>query len=122
MRLIIFIAVVVIGGALGDVALSRAMKQTGEVNVLRPTAVVGGLWRALTNFWFWIGLGLMTLSFFSLLAVLSWADVSVVVPATALTYVVAALGSKFLLHEHVTPVRWAGVILVCVGVALLSLT
>jgi drug/metabolite transporter (DMT)-like permease len=57
-----------------------------------------------------------------LLALLSWADVSVVVPATALTYVVAALGAKYLLNEKVAPLRWAGVLLVCIGVALISLS
>ena len=78
--------------------------------------------RAIRLGWFWVGIGLMAIAFFSLLALLSWADVSLVVPATALTYVVAALGGKFLLHEEVAPVRWAGVALVCVGVALLSLS
>jgi len=53
---------------------------------------------------------------------LSWADVSIVVPATALSYVTAAFGAKYLLHEDVAPLRWAGVFLVCAGVALLSLS
>jgi len=56
-----------------------------------------------------------------LLALLSWADVSVVVPATALSYVAGVFGAKFLLHEQVAPVRWAGVLLVSVGTALLSI-
>jgi drug/metabolite transporter (DMT)-like permease len=51
---------------------------------------------------------------------LSWADVSFAIPATALSYVVGALGARFLLHERVTGARWAGVALVCLGVALLS--
>jgi bacterial/archaeal transporter family protein len=57
-----------------------------------------------------------------LLALLSWADVSIVVPATALSYVTAALGAKYLLHEDIAPLRWVGVFLVCAGVALLSLS
>jgi drug/metabolite transporter (DMT)-like permease len=64
----------------------------------------------------------MALSFFALLAVLSWADVSIVVPATALSYVAAAFGAKYLLHEDIAPLRWAGVLLVCVGVALVSVS
>jgi multidrug transporter EmrE-like cation transporter len=120
-RVIIFLAIVILGGAAGDVAISHAMKQIGAVEVLRPDAIARALLRAFREIWFWIGIALMALAFFSLLALLSWEDVSVVVPATALTYVAAALGGKFVLHEDVAPVRWAGVLLVCVGVVLLSL-
>ena len=122
MRLMIFLAIVVLGGSGGDIAISHAMKLIGEVQPLRPIPIMKAILRALRIGWFWLGLALMAVAFFSLLALLSWADVSVVVPATALTYVVAALGGKFLLHEDVAPVRWAGVLLVCVGVALLSLS
>ena len=66
----------------------------------------------------WIGFGLMTLSFFALLAMLSWEDVSFVVPATALSYAVGAFGAKFFLGERVNTARWVGVALVCIGVAL----
>jgi drug/metabolite transporter (DMT)-like permease len=121
MRLIVFLAIVVLGGAGGDIAISHAMKQIGEVEILRPSTIMQAILRAFRIGWLWIGLALMTVAFFSLLALLSWADVSLVVPATALTYVAAALGGKFLLHEDVAPVRWAGVVLVCLGVALLSL-
>jgi drug/metabolite transporter (DMT)-like permease len=60
---------------------------------------------------------LQGLAFFTLLALLSWADVSFVVPATALNYVVGAAGSMIFLREQVDRTRWAGVLLVCVGVA-----
>ena len=121
MKVLIFLGIVVLGGASGDVAISYAMKQIGEVQVLRPNEIVRALVRAFREVWFWVGIGLMAIAFFSLLALLSWEDVSVVVPATALTYVAAALGGKFVLHEDVAPVRWAGVLLVCAGVVLLSL-
>ena len=122
MRLVLFIAIIVIGGSAGDIAVSHAMKQIGEVHPLTPTVIARVLFRAFRLAWMWIGIGLMAVGFFSLLAVLSWADVSVVVPATALSYVAGALGAKFLLKEHVTPVRWAGVLLVCIGVALISIS
>jgi drug/metabolite transporter (DMT)-like permease len=121
MRTILFIAIVVLGGTAGDIAVSHAMKQIGEIATFRPKAIGKVLVRAFRIGWMWIGIGLMALGFFSLLALLSWADVSVVVPATALSYVAAAFGAKYLLHEQVAPVRWAGVLLVCAGVALLSL-
>ena len=122
MRLVLFIAIVVIGGSAGDIAVSHAMKQIGEVHPLTPAVIARVLFRAFRLPWMWIGIGLMAVGFFSLLAVLSWADVSVVVPATALSYVAGAVGAKFLLKEQVTPVRWAGVLLVCIGVALISIS
>jgi drug/metabolite transporter (DMT)-like permease len=59
----------------------------------------------------------MATAFFSLLAVLSRENVSLVVPVTALSYGAGALGGRLFLGEQVTPQRWAGVLLVCVGVA-----
>jgi drug/metabolite transporter (DMT)-like permease len=66
----------------------------------------------------WAGVALMATAFFSLLAVLSKENVSLVVPVTALSYGAGALGGKLFLGEKVTPRRWAGVLLVCAGVAL----
>ena len=122
MRMILFIAVVVFAGTAGDLSVSHAMKKIGHVETLRPTSIWNVMLRAFRMGWLWIGIGLMALSFFLLLALLSWADVSIVVPATALSYVTAAFGAKYLLHEKVAPLRWAGVVLVCAGVALLSLS
>jgi len=49
---------------------------------------------------------------------LSWADVSFVIPATALSYVVGALGARILLGERLGPMRWVGILLVSLGVAI----
>ena len=122
MRIALFIAIVVLGGTAGDIAVSHAMKRIGDVHPLTPAAILRTLGRAFKMGWIWIGIGLMAVGFFSLLALLSWADVSLVVPATALSYVAGAFGAKFLLHEQVTPLRWAGVLLVRMGVALISMS
>jgi drug/metabolite transporter (DMT)-like permease len=74
--------------------------------------------RAFSAGWMWFGVLLMAIAFFALLAMLSWENVSFVIPVTALSYVAGALGGKFLLGERVTPMRWLGVLLVCLGVAL----
>ncbi|PYR86941.1 MAG: hypothetical protein DMG19_11765 [Acidobacteria bacterium] len=121
MRLVLFISIVILTGTAGDLAVSHAMKQIGGVS-LTPSAIFRFLALAFQMVWLWIGIALMATGFFSLLALLSWADVSLVVPATALSYVAGALGAKFLLNEHVTPARWAGVLLVCLGVALISMS
>jgi len=94
------------------------MKETGEVKDFRPRAVVKVILRALRVKWMGIGVGLMTLAFFSLLAVLSIEKVSFVVPVTALSYVAGALGGMFFLGESISLRRWTGIALVCIGVTL----
>ena len=117
----LFIAIIVIAGQLGDLSLSVGMKTVGEVKSFTPTDVLRFLGRALKVKWLWIGIGLMAVAFFSLLALLSWANVSLVVPATAASYAVGAMGAQFLLGEHVNRRRWIGVIIVCIGVALVCI-
>lgn len=98
--------------------MARAMKAVGEVEDFRPFALLRLIPRVLRLPWMWVGVTLMATAFFSLLAVLSMENVSLVVPVTALSYGAGALGGKFFLREQVTPKRWAGVFLVCAGVAL----
>ena len=117
-RTALFIGIIVVAGQLGDISLSLAMKTVGEIKRFTPANVLRFLGRAFRVKWMWIGVGLMAVAFFSLLALLSWANVSLVVPATAASYAVGALGAQFLLGEHVNRERWIGVIIVCIGVAL----
>mgnify|MGYP003345742563 FL=1 len=70
--------------------------------------------------WLMLGIVLMAISFYSLLLLLSWQPVSFVIPASALSYVVGTLGAKYILREDVSRSRWAGVLLVCAGVALVA--
>lgn len=109
---------IMIAGTGGELCVSRAMKTIGEVDDFRPLALIRVIVRAMKVGWMWVGLALMTLAFFALLGMLSLENVSLVIPVTALSYAFGALGGKFFLGERVTPQRWAGVLLVCVGVAL----
>ena len=79
------------------------------------------LGRAVRNGWFWVGIPLMASSFYLLLILLSWQPISFVIPVSALSNVVGTLGAKYILKEDVNAARWAGVALVCIGVALVSL-
>jgi drug/metabolite transporter (DMT)-like permease len=117
----LMIALVVLGGSVGDVFITKGMKQVGEIATLDWRELLRIAGRALTNRWFLGGLFFMALSFFSFLAVLSWADLSLVLPATAISFVITTVGAKLYLKEKISPVRWAGILLVCVGVALISL-
>jgi drug/metabolite transporter (DMT)-like permease len=103
---------------IGEITLTYAMKQVGEPEQLRPLALLRFLWKAVCNGWFWVALPLCAASFYSLLVLLSWAPLSVVIPASAATYVVGTFGAKYILRERVSAKRWAGVVMVCIGVML----
>jgi len=117
LELVLFVLIIVVG-TWGELCLGRAMKETGELKRFRPGAAASLIWRALRVKWIWIGVAMMALAFFSLLFLLSFEDVSFVVPVTALSYLVGALGGIFFLGERVDPQRWIGIGLVCVGVVL----
>lgn len=114
----IFFMLIIFPGTGGEICVSRAMKTIGEVTDFRPHAIARVIGRALAVPWMWIGVAMMAMGFFALLGMLSVANVSFVFPATALSYAVGALGGKIFLGEKVTPQRWIGVLIVCLGVAL----
>jgi len=114
----VLLCIVVLAGTAGEIAVTRAMKQIGEVRQFHPRALIGVLGRTLRIGWMWLGLALLAMAFFSLLTLLSWENVSFVVPLTALSYVVGALMAKIFLGEEVDLLRWMGVLLVVVGVVL----
>jgi drug/metabolite transporter (DMT)-like permease len=106
----------------GEIAITHGMKQTGEPARLRLREILIFLGRALRNVWFWIGLPMLAMSFYSLLLLLSWEPISLVIPASALNpYVFGTLAAKYVLGEQISSARWAGVTLVCAGVALVAL-
>jgi len=115
---VLLLIVVVLAGEGGNLAITHAMKRLGEVKRFSPRYLWGVLGQVFRQGWMWMGVSMLALAFFSLLALLSWADVSFVVPATASSYIVGALGARYLLGERVSRMRWAGVLLVCLGVAL----
>ncbi len=120
MRVIVGLAILILGSTGGEIAITHGMKSVGEPAQLRAREVLQFLGRAVRNGWFWTGVPLMAMSFYALLLLLSWEPISLVIPASALSYVVGTFGAKFILGEDVSTARWAGVILVCVGVALVA--
>lgn len=99
-------------GSIGDALLKRGMDAFGPVNLHHPWQVIN----ALMNPWVLLGIFCLTAFFASYLTALSWADLSYVLPATALGYVLVTLFGKYFLHENVTPLRWLGVLLISCGV------
>jgi drug/metabolite transporter (DMT)-like permease len=118
LRETVFYLLIVIVGTGGELCVTRAMKTIGEVTDFRPLYLLRVVIQAMQVGWMWLGLGQMTVAFFALLGMLSLENVSLVIPVTALSYAFGALGGRFFLGERVTRQRWAGVLLVCVGVAL----
>ena len=116
-REMILLFLIVVAGTGGELCIARTMKASGPAD-LRPGALIRLVLRVLRTAWLWLGLLLMAVAFFSLLEMLSLENVSFVVPVTALSYGVGALGGNVLLREQVTLKRWAGVLLVCIGVSL----
>ncbi len=113
---------IVLASAAGDVLMSRAMKQIGDLGALRKVNGLGEVIRRVAHSRrFLLGVLCMALAFFSLLFALSWEDVSVVGPASAsMTFVANAFAARIFLHESVTLRRWAAVLLVGAGVYLLA--
>jgi drug/metabolite transporter (DMT)-like permease len=106
----------------GEIAMTHGMKQVGEPESFRPMALLRFIGKAVRNGWVWLAMPLLAASFYSLLILLSWAPLSVVIPASAFNYVVGTLGAKYLLKEQVSARRWMGVGLVFLGVILVLTT
>jgi drug/metabolite transporter (DMT)-like permease len=116
------IVIMVLATTVGDILLARAMKQVGDLGELRRTRGLAAVVKAaMLNANMLAALFFFAVGFFTLLISLSWADLSLVVPATAsLTFVTNAIAAKLFLRENVDTRRWVANILVCIGVALLA--
>lgn len=116
------IAAIVITATAGDILTASAMRQIGDLDLIRArSGIFGAATAVITNGRFGVGVICLALSFFSLLFAFSHRDLSLIGPAaTSLTFVTNALAAKFFLKENVDHRRWTAAIFVCVGVALLA--
>ena len=117
----LLIAVIVLGNTTGDLLNTSGMKQHGEIDDFRPRHLGHVVLSLARNARVMGGIVALAVSFFSLMALLSIANLSFAVPATAASYIVETLLAKILLGEHIVPLRWAGASLVAFGVFLLAL-
>jgi len=113
---------VVCSAAAGDVFIALAMRRIGDLGLLhRKHGLLTVMTRVLSSGALFAGIFFMAMAFFSNLVGLSWADLSLMGPASAaLTFVTNAIGAKFFLHEDVDKRRWIATIFVCCGVLLLT--
>ena len=118
--LVMVLAMVVCANA-GDLLLKRGMSENGAVQ-LTGAGLEHAFRLTVTNGTIWIGIFFLTGFMVSYMTVLSWADYSYVMPAGAFGYALLTLMAVLFLHESVSPRRWVGVALICVGVLLVGQT
>ena len=110
----------VTAGTVGDILLAKGMKEMGDISAMNLRGILNAAFQALTNPKMIVGTAMLAVFFFLWLAVLSWEDLSVALPMQALNYVLVAFLAQFYLGEQVSPLRWGGIVLVCIGVMLIT--
>lgn len=110
--------VVVLANLAGNSCLSWGLKQRGRALGSAPFEYVAAVFTP----WVTLGIALLIVWLLARMTLLSWADLSFVVPVTAVGYALAAVAGRFLLAEQVSPQRWAGALLIAAGTALVGTT
>jgi drug/metabolite transporter (DMT)-like permease len=106
--------------AVGQILVRRGMQQVGSLENYAPMAVAVYFYHAAINGYVIMGTALNTIFYVLFLAALSWTDVTVALPMTAIEYGFAAFLAVVILKEQVSPLRWAGIVLVIVGVIFIA--
>ena len=118
---ILLVLLVVLNSA-GNFFFGLGMKRIGALQGWSRAALHSAFIAIFSNAWIWLGIVSMLLFLATLMLVLSWADFSYVLPATASMYAVVPLLGHFVLGESVTGLRWIGVALICLGVVFVGRT
>lgn len=113
----LFAVLTILSNVAGNSFLTKGMQQLGDLGN-SPFALIAALFHP------WVALGVALLIVWTLthMALLSWADLSYVMPVTALGYVVTAFAARFFLGENISVERWVGIVLVTAGVMLVGKT
>ena len=117
----LWVAVTVISGSVGVVICARCMAMLGDADDFVPSGIARIVGYIVTHRIVLAGIAGDAISFFSFLSLLSITELNFAVPATALSYVFKTALAKWLLREQVNTGRWAGAVLVAIGVVLISL-
>lgn len=114
------LVIAIISQALGNVYVTKAMKSITMASSGAGDDLIATALRAAGNPMVWLGTALLIVFFLLYSAALSWADLSFVLPATAFGYVLNVAAGHYFLNESVTPTRWAGSVIITLGVFLVS--
>jgi len=115
-RQYLILGLVAISAPLGDSCLSRGMAAMPAITLAHPVSLIAAVFTP----WIALGIALLIGFFASSLTALSWADLTFVLPATAFGYVIIALLARFWLHESISLERWAGIVLIALGVGFVA--
>jgi drug/metabolite transporter (DMT)-like permease len=118
----ILILFIVLFAPLGNVLLSKGMKGVGSARNWERADVLRILVSIIASGYIWLGIGCLLAFFVAYMLVLTWADYSYVQPASSFSYAVVAMLGYFLLGETVPPLRWIGILVICVGVFIVGNT
>ena len=122
MKTRVCLLIIIVANALGNVLLSHGMRQVGSIASYSPFALVMSSWRAAANPYVLAGVAFLIIFFVAHMIVLSWADLSYVLPMTSVGYILVTVLSWWWLGENVRPLRWAGTMVIIAGVSLVSRT
>jgi uncharacterized membrane protein len=113
----LFAVLTIVTNVSGNLALTKGMQQLGAIGN-SPLDLIAALFHP----WVAIGVVLLIVWTFTQMALLSWADLSFVIPITAMSYVVSAFAARLFLGESVSVARWIGIVLITAGVTLVGRT
>jgi drug/metabolite transporter (DMT)-like permease len=113
---------IVLFAPLGNVLLGKGMQHVGSAKNWLPAEILPIFLHVLGSGYIWLGIACLLTFFVSHMLLLTWADYSYVQPSTALSYATVAVLSYLLLGEIVSPLRWSGIALVCLGVFIVGRT
>jgi drug/metabolite transporter (DMT)-like permease len=118
----LLIAVMVIAGPVGNLLIAKQMKQVGEVKLWPPSELLPLFFRVFGSLTIWLGIACLIGFIVAYMLALSMADYSYVQPAAALGYGVIAILGVIVLGESVSPLRWVGIAIICLGVSFIRNT
>ena len=122
MKTAVVLSVAVLANSLGSVCLGKGMKNFPALEASGAMWLFQAAVQVILNPWIILGVFLLLIFLAAYLAALSWADLSFVLPATAPGYILTAIFSRIFLHEDISPMRWAGTVLIVVGTCLVART
>jgi len=122
LKTFLMITIMVLAGPLGNVLLGKGMKDVGKVTVSSPADLLHVFFRVFTSGTIWLGVASLLTFFLAYMLVLSWADYSYVQPASSIAYAIVAVLGVLVLRETVSPLRWLGIAVICLGVLIVGQT
>jgi drug/metabolite transporter (DMT)-like permease len=108
--------IMIVFAPLGNVMLGKGMKNVGTVATWAPSELLRIASRVFISGYIWLGVASLLTFFVAYMLILSWADFSYVQPASSVALLVVALLGYFYLRERISPLHWAGIVVICLGV------